>query len=38
VLDIAVRALEGSANAKTVQGLQNLLAESVRGSKSAGEK
>jgi len=38
VQDIAVKALEGSANAKTIQGLHSLLTESVRGGKLPAEK
>lgn len=38
VQDIAVKALEGSANAKTIQGLQSLLSESVRSGKNPAEK
>lgn len=38
VQDIAVKALEGTANAKTLQGMQSLLADSVRSGKSSVEK
>jgi hypothetical protein len=38
VQDIAVKALEGTANAKTLQGLQSLLADSVRSGKLSAEK
>lgn len=38
VQDIAVKALEGTANAKTLQGLQSLLADSVRSGKTSVDK